>query len=259
MARSKRKIPFIEKCFRRYLESEDSAEFIRSVASRYTECTLGRLATGNRRGTRRAAVMALGFFGSFRSNGILGEALRDRDRAVRLLAENGIRSLWNREAGELPGQKIEAIAWLNFSFQYEQASDVASELIEQLPTFAEVWNQRAISRYGLGQFEGAIADCDQAHDVASELIEQLPSFAEAWNQRAISGYGLGQFERAIADCHQALELNAYHFLAASGMGNCYLQRRQSGQALECFQRALKLNPGLDGVRAQVDQLQRTLG
>ena len=218
MARSKRKIPFIEKCFRRYLESEDSAEFIRSVASRYTECTLGRLATGNRRGTRRAAVMALGFFGSFRSNGILGEALRDRDRAVRLLAENGIRSLWNREAGELPGQKIEAIAWLNFSFQY-----------------------------------------DQAHDVASELIEQLPSFAEAWNQRAISGYGLGQFERAIADCHQALELNAYHFLAASGMGNCYLQRRQSGQALECFQRALKLNPGLDGVRAQVDQLQRTLG
>ena len=65
MARQKRKIPYIEKCFRRYLESEDSAEFIRSVSQQYTEPTLGRLAQSDRRGTRRAAVMALGFIGSF--------------------------------------------------------------------------------------------------------------------------------------------------------------------------------------------------
>ena len=218
MARSKRKIPFIEKCFRAYLESEDSAQFVCVVSSRYTEYTLTRLATSERRGTRRAATMALGFVGTFRSNAILAKALRDRDRAVRMLAENGIRSLWNRAAGEWYDHKIEAISWLNFSFQYEHAMEMASE-----------------------------------------VIEQVPSFAEAWNQRALSCYGLGQFELAIGDCQQTLDLNPFHFLAASGMGNSYLQQKQSERALECFQRALKLNPGLDGVRAQVDRLHRTLG
>ena len=218
MARQKRKIPYIEKCFRRYLESEDSAEFIRSVSQQYTEPTLARLAQSDRRGTRRAAVMALGFIGSFATNRTLGKALRDRDRAVRLLAENGIRSVWNRAAGEWANRRVEAIAWLNYSFQF-----------------------------------------DRACLASTQLIQDLPSFAEAWNQRALARYGMGHFRRSIKDCRQTLKLNRYHFLAASGMGNCYLQQQDAENALECFRKALKLNPGMEGVRAQIDQLQRTSG
>ena len=64
--------------------------------------------------------------------------------------------------------------------------------------------------------------------------------------------------RAIRDCHQALEINPYHFTAAAGMGQCYLLQDNPVAALEAFRRALRLNPGMEEVRAQVVRLQRSL-
>jgi tetratricopeptide (TPR) repeat protein len=98
----------------------------------------------------------------------------------------------------------------------------------------------------------------EAIDHAAHLIAEEPSLAEAWNQRAVALFGTGRFEESIRDCSQALELNPYHFGAASGMGQCYLQSSNRTKALECFRRALKLNPNLEGIRAHVLYLQRTL-
>jgi tetratricopeptide (TPR) repeat protein len=99
---------------------------------------------------------------------------------------------------------------------------------------------------------------EQAIERASDLIEQAPVFAEAWNQRAIGHYQLGQYERSANDCHQALEINPYHFGAAVGMAHCYLELQDAFAALECFRRAIKLNPGMEDVRAQVEYLERQL-
>jgi tetratricopeptide (TPR) repeat protein len=41
------------------------------------------------------------------------------------------------------------------------------------------------------------------------------------------------------------------------MGQCYLQLGQRSEALDSFRQALELNPNLEGVRAQVQYLQRT--
>jgi len=101
------------------------------------------------------------------------------------------------------------------------------------------------------QFEEAVRQ-------ACELIERAPSFAEAWNQRAIAYYSRGQFEEAIHDYQQTLEYNPYHFGAAAGMGQCHAKQDDNRSALECFRRALKLNPNLEGVRANVLHLQRAL-
>jgi tetratricopeptide (TPR) repeat protein len=98
---------------------------------------------------------------------------------------------------------------------------------------------------------------DEAVRHASLLVDRSPAFAEVWNQRAIAQFGLNQFHRSIRDCQQAIERNPYHFGAASGMGQCYLQLGQRAEALESFRRALELNPNLEGVRAQVQYLQRT--
>jgi tetratricopeptide (TPR) repeat protein len=98
----------------------------------------------------------------------------------------------------------------------------------------------------------------EANQKASELIEQAPWFAEAWNQRAIARFGLADYADAIRDCHQTLELNPYHFAAAAGMGQAYLQLGNPVSALESFRRALRLNPGLEGVRAQVVRLTRMI-
>ena len=98
---------------------------------------------------------------------------------------------------------------------------------------------------------------DAAH-LATELIHSSPWIAEAWCQRGTAYYHLGQYDAAIRDCHQALEINPYHFTAAAGMGQCYLLQDNPVAALEAFRRALRLNPGLEEVRAQVVQLQRSL-
>jgi tetratricopeptide (TPR) repeat protein len=91
---------------------------------------------------------------------------------------------------------------------------------------------------------------------ASQLIERAPWFAEAWHQRAVANVGLGRLVESIRDCHQTLEINPYHFVAATSMGQCYLQLANNVSALECFRRALRLNPCLEGVRAQVIRLTR---
>ena len=98
----------------------------------------------------------------------------------------------------------------------------------------------------------------EAARLATDLIHNSPWIAEAWCQRGMAHYHLGQYDAAIRDCHQALEINPYHFTAAAGMGQCYLLQDNPVAALESFRRALRLNPGLEQVRAQVVRLQRSL-
>ena len=93
---------------------------------------------------------------------------------------------------------------------------------------------------------------------ATELIEHAPWFAEAWNQRALARFHRREYNDSIRDCRQALEINPYHFGAASGMGQCYLKLGDRLSALESFRRALRLNPNLERVRAQVIHLQKLL-
>ncbi len=213
----KQRIPRLELLYQQYLADHDAATFIRRTSEAYTVGTLCRLASADRRAARRAAVLALGFLADFQCNAVLGKALVDIDRGVRLAAENGIRSLWNRDGNEEQQQLLTAVAQLN----------------------------------GTQQFAEAI-------EKASDLITQAPWFAEAWNQRAIANYSLGDYEAALWDCHETLEINPYHFGAASGMGQCQLQMGNTHAALECFRRALKLNPNLEGVRANVVHLERSL-
>lgn len=99
---------------------------------------------------------------------------------------------------------------------------------------------------------------DEAIVLATELIEEAPWFAEAWNQRAIACFCVGRYADSIRDCHQALEINPFHFGAVAGIGQCYLHLGNRESALESFRRALRLNPDLVGVRAQVQHLERVL-
>lgn len=209
--------PLIHLDYHRYLNSEDSAAFIKSISQRYTVATLQRLASSGSQISRRAAVLALGFIGGYECNTALGLALSDEDRGVRLLAENGIRQVWCRAGTDQHRQQLGVVIRLNNSQQFAEAIDRATELIDD-------------SRW----------------------------LAEAWNQRAIAHFHLEQYDASIRDCHQALEINPYHFGAAAGMGQCYLELRDAPSALEAFRRALKLNPNLEGIRAQAARVERSL-
>lgn len=93
---------------------------------------------------------------------------------------------------------------------------------------------------------------------ATTLIAHAPWLAEAWNQRALAHFSRRKFAESIRDCEQTLEMNPYHFGAATGMAQCHLQLGNRAAALACFRRALALNPNLEGVRAHVFYLQRTI-
>ncbi len=99
---------------------------------------------------------------------------------------------------------------------------------------------------------------DRAAQLATALVEDAPWIAQGWYFRGKAFFQREQYEAAIQDCHQALEINAYHFLAASVMGQAYQLLENPVAALEAFRRALRLNPSMEEVRAQVIHLQRTL-
>lgn len=214
---SKRTSPVLDTFYTRYLQTEKSAEFIKSVTSQYTIPTLERLAERGSPVSRRAAVLVLSYVADFHSNGVLGAAMRDRDRAVRLLAENGIRQLWCRYGTMPQSQQLRTIMRLN----------------------------------ECGQFQDVIDEADQ-------LIEENPGFAEVWNQRAIAYFYLGMYDESANDCQQTLDLNRYHFGAAIGMAHCYLELDDPVGALHCFRRGIDINPSMEGVRAQITFLQRSL-
>jgi tetratricopeptide (TPR) repeat protein len=97
-----------------------------------------------------------------------------------------------------------------------------------------------------------------AVEQASALLKIAPGFAEAWYQRATAWFQLGDFPQAISDWYQALEYNPYQFVAATAIGNAYLQLHNPVSALEAFRRALRLNPNLERVQAQVAALRRQI-
>ena len=111
---------------------------------------------------------------------------------------------------------------------------------------------RGIRLNAASQMEDAISE-------ATRLIEANPEFAEAWNQRAIASFQKRDFAAAAEDCQQTLERNPYHYGAAVGLAHCCLQLDDVQAAVDAFRLSLDLNPGMDGVRAQLARLKRALG
>jgi tetratricopeptide (TPR) repeat protein len=175
------------------------------------------LAKGSDRHGRRAAILALTLLGEYDSNPVVAAALLDTDRLVRLIAEEGIGQLWQRGGTAPQRSALQSIIDLNGQQRHQQAATDASELIEQAPTFAELWNQRSLAHYHLRLYSDSIRD----------------------------------------SCH-ALEINPYYFGCAVRMGRCHVKLDDPISALECFRLALRLNPNLEGVRAKVIYLQKSL-
>ena len=109
-----------------------------------------RLAAVGDRLVRRSAVLALGFVADYESNAVLGRALSDTDRGVRLMAETAIRSVWCRIGTAAQRQQLAGLVLLNRSHEFAVALRDATALIREAPWLAEVWNQRAIAQFGLG-------------------------------------------------------------------------------------------------------------
>lgn len=151
--------PLLDTLYQRYLEDESSADYIRAVTESYTLGTICRLAKYGQTNSRRAAILTIGFLGDFSENEIIGNALNDSDRAVRMLADHGIRQIWPRQGSTKHQAGIRRLYQLVSRHQMQEAIELANQILCEDDTLGEAWNQRAIAYCAEGDFVSAVEDC----------------------------------------------------------------------------------------------------
>jgi tetratricopeptide (TPR) repeat protein len=191
------RILLLDRFYLRYLDDEASAAFIATVSQHYLVSTLERLVDCGSTLSRRGAVLALGFLGRYDSNPVLGRALRDQDQVVGVLAENAIREVWCRDGSETQRQGLGIVSRLNNSFRFGEAVELATELIEEAPCFAELWNQRAIAHYRLEDYEEAANDCQQTLELNPFHFNAAVGMAHCYLELGEGYAALECFRRAV--------------------------------------------------------------
>jgi tetratricopeptide (TPR) repeat protein len=191
------RVPLLADFYLRYLEDKDRERFIRSTGRRYKVGTLLRITEMSDVMSRRAALVAIGFLGDFRCNGVVGKALLDNDRGVRTLAEETIKELWVRDGSAQQRRRLQTIIKLNEEAEFKEAQQLSTELGREVPWFAEIWNQRAIARYHLAYFDQAAADCHQALELNPYHYPAAVGMGHCYMEMDNGAAALECFERAL--------------------------------------------------------------
>jgi len=101
-------------------------------------------------------------------------------------------------------------------------------------------------------------DLQQSIVTFTRIIELKPDFAEGWNKRATLYFLAGELRKSLADCDEVMKRNPFHFGALAGYALIYIRLEYYDRALEYSRRALEVNPNMDGVRRNVELLERLL-
>jgi tetratricopeptide (TPR) repeat protein len=96
--------------------------------------------------------------GTYQANVPLGRLLKDRDRTVRLIAENSVKAVWTREGSEEQRQQLYNVMRLIAAQNFGEAVNESNMLLDEYPLYAEARNQRAIALFALKKFDESIED-----------------------------------------------------------------------------------------------------
>jgi tetratricopeptide (TPR) repeat protein len=112
----------------------------------------------------------------------------------------------------------------------------------------------SLMRLGESAMQGG--DLAGALTLFDAVTQRLPEFAEGWNKRATVFYLMGQFDRSATDVARVLALEPRHFGALSGLGLINSQLDREDAAIAAFEQALKVNPHMPAVKANLDSLRK---
>ena len=149
---------------------------------------------------RRIAVDRLGQVGLMSDARVLLEALHDRDKITRELAEASIWKVWSRSGDAKVDELFErGVREMNIG-ALEMAIETFTKIIAIKPDFAEGWNKRATLYFLTGELGKSLKDCD-------EVLRRNPS-----HFGALAGYGqiyiqLEQPDSALDYFQRALRIN----------------------------------------------------
>ena len=181
-----------------YLKKHDTRSYINQVMQYYDESTLIRLTQSECKEARRAAALTLGFIGTYQANDSLGRLLQDRDRTVRLIAENSVKAVWSRDGSEEQRQELYAVMRLIAAQNFGEAVRRANILLDDFPHYVEARNQRAIALFALKKFEEAIEDSRIVLDLNPYHFGAMIGMGHAYLQLQDQSSAIDCFQQALA-------------------------------------------------------------
>lgn len=195
---SEPRLPLLRIWYDAYLRTGELQSFIDRVACRYSAETLARFTTHADRLCRRAAVLAIGRLGTYADNAIIGAALSDNDRGVRMLADAAIQNLWREAADPEERRRLDKVMRLNDASRHHEAIEAATRLVDRAPELAEAWNQRAIAWYLLDRYHESIHDCRRAVELNPWHFGAAAGMGQCYLQLGDRAAALNCFRKAIA-------------------------------------------------------------
>lgn len=198
MDSSDRQQPQLTTFYLAYLKKHETRSYINQVMQHYDESTLIRLTQAVCTQTRRAAALTLGFIGTYQANDSLGCLLKDRDRTVRLIAENSLKAVWSRDGSEEQRRELYGIMRLIAAQNYGEAVSQANVLLDEFPRYAEARNQRAIALFALKKFEESIEDSRIVLDLNPHHFGAMIGMGHAYLQLQDTLSALDCFQQALA-------------------------------------------------------------
>lgn len=128
--------------------------------------------------------------------------LKDDDEAVRDRATEDLWHRWFHEKGLMGLDVLQQSQRLIDSEEFESAELVLSDLIADLPDFAEAWNRRATLRYMQSRYRQSLYDC-------RVVVRLVPYHFGALHGMGLCHAALGDFREAIQAFNRALEIQPH--------------------------------------------------
>ena len=184
------------------LERRDVTGLHRLLKSRWSCDQLRTLLHSDHLDAKKVGLLCLSMIGTECSINDVAVELKHPDRVVNEMAEHALWSIWFRMGTPTANHELMRGAQALGRKDIPHAITHFNRAIEQLPTFAEPYNQRATARYLQEEYEPSITDCQRA-------IELMPC-----HFGALAGMGhcyahLGKPRQAIEAYERALEANPH--------------------------------------------------
>ncbi|MGF1566528.1 MAG: tetratricopeptide repeat protein [Nodosilinea sp.] len=133
---------------------------------------------------------------------LLLQTLKEDDADNRTVATTALWQIWFYQKGAVGNRRLQDSQRLIDSGQRVEAEILLSELVAELPDFAEAWNRRAVLYYLQDRYPEAEADCQR-------VVELVPYHFGAWHGLGLCYAATGQYAKAIQAFHRALEVQPY--------------------------------------------------
>lgn len=114
-----------------------------------------------------------------------------------------------------------------------------NQVIAAKPYLAQPYFFRAIAKYNLDDFKGAIED-------ASKALERNPFLIDAYELRAVASQNTGNAESAIGDYDKVLETLPENRIILFNKALAYEELKRYDESAETFDNLLRIHSGFDG-------------